>query len=261
MDLGLNGKRALVLGASRGLGQAIARGLAREGASVIAAARDEAGIAAWGSAEAPEVAARVKAAPLDLSQRASVDALADKMLAEGGVDVLVNNTGGPPPGGALDTTIDQWTAQFQTMAAHIFHLTGRLLPPMMERGWGRIITVASSGVEQPIPNLALSNGIRMAILGWSKTLASEVAAKGITVNLVLPGRIKTARLDQLDQANADKQGKSREEIAKSMVGLIPAARYGTPEEFANAAVFLASEQACYITGVKLRVDGGMVRGV
>jgi 3-oxoacyl-[acyl-carrier protein] reductase len=261
MDFGLSGKRALVLGASRGLGQAIARGLAREGATVLAAARDEEGIKAWAAQEAADVASRVHAVKLDLSDRASVDALADKVLADKGVDVLVNNTGGPPPGGALDVNIDHWTQQFQTMAAHIFHLTGRLLPPMMERGWGRIITVASSGIEQPIPNLALSNGIRMAILGWSKTLASEVAGKGVTVNMVLPGRIQTARLEQLDQANADKQGKTREEIAKYMVGLIPAARYGTPEEFANAAVFLASQQASYITGVKLRVDGGMVRGV
>ncbi len=261
MDLGLTGKRALVLGASRGLGQAIARGLAREGSSVIAAARDEAGIAAWAAAEAPDVAARIQAAGLDLSQRASVDALADKVLADQGVDILVNNSGGPPPGTALETGIDLWTKQFETMAAHIFHLTGRLLPPMTSRGWGRIITVASSGIEQPIPNLALSNGIRMAVLGWSKTLASEIAGSGITVNIVMPGRIQTARLEQLDQANADKQGKSREEIARAMVGMIPAGRYGRPEEFAAATVFLASEQASYITGVKLRVDGGMVRSV
>ncbi len=261
MDLGLAGKRALVLGASRGLGQAVARCLAREGASVIAAARDTAGIQAWAAAEAPDVAGRVQAAALDLSQRASVDALADMVLADQGVDILVNNSGGPPPGTALETGIDLWTAQFQTMAAHLFHLTGRLLPPMTARGWGRIITVASTGIEQPIPNLALSNGVRMAILGWSKTLASENAGKGVTVNIVMPGRISTARLDQLDEANAKKQGKTREEIAKYMMGLIPAGRYGDPEEFANAVVFLASEKAAYITGVKLRVDGGMVRGI
>ena len=261
MDLELTGKRALVLGASRGLGQAVARGLAREGASVISAARDEAAIAAWAGAEAPEVAVRIHPATLDLAQRASVDALADKLLADQGVDILVNNSGGPPPGTALETGIDLWTRQFETMAAHIFHLTGRLLPPMVARGWGRIITVASSGIEQPIPNLALSNGIRMAILGWSKTLAAEVAPSGITVNMVLPGRIKTTRLDQLDQANADRQGKTREEIAQASLAAIPAGRYGTPEEFANAIVFLASRQASYITGVKLRVDGGMVRGV
>lgn len=261
MDLGLAGKRALVLGASRGLGQAVARGLAREGAIVIAAARDEAAIAAWAGAEAPDVAARIQPATLDLAQRASVDALADRVLAEQGVDILVNNSGGPPPGQVLEIGIDQWTSQFQTMAGHIFHLTGRLLPSMVARGWGRIITVASTGIEQPIPNLALSNGIRMAILGWAKTLAAEVAASGVTVNLVMPGRIQTARLDQLDQANADRQGKTREEISRHMVGLIPAGRYGRPEEFANAVVFLASEQASYITGVKLRVDGGYVRSV
>jgi len=132
---------------------------------------------------------------------------------------------------------------------------------MTARGWGRIITIASSGIEQPIPNLALSNGIRMAILGWSKTLAAEIAPKGVTVNIVMPGRIQTARLGQLDKANAEKQGKTVEEIARMMMGQIPAGRYGDPEEFANAVVFLASQQASYITGVKLRVDGGMVRGV
>lgn len=251
MDLGLSGKRALVMGGSRGLGAAIARTLAREGASVIAAARTAPGDGAQG----------VSFMPLDLADRKSVDALADRLLAEGGVDVLVNNGGGPPPGTALEATAEQWTEQFQKMAAHLFHLTGRLVPPMAERGWGRIITIASSGVEQPIPNLALSNGIRSAVVGWSKTLSVELAPRGITVNMVLPGRIHTTRVDELDQATAQRQGKTVEEVADAARGTIPIGRYGAPEEFADVVAFLASERASYVTGIKIRVDGGMVRTV
>jgi len=261
MDLGLASKRALVLGASRGLGAAVARNLAREGATVIAAARNQADTKTWIAQQAPEVAARLSAHPLDLSDRASVDTLAEAMLSQGGVDILVNNSGGPPPGAAAEIALDLWTKQFEAMAGHLFHLSGRLLPPMLARGWGRIITIASSGIEQPIPNLALSNGLRMAVLGWSKTLAAEVAAKGVTVNMVLPGRIHTDRVDQLDQAAAAKQGKSRDEITKASQATIPMARYGRPEEFADAVTFLASERASYITGTKLRVDGGMIRSI
>ncbi|MFN4276993.1 MAG: SDR family oxidoreductase [Ferrovibrio sp.] len=261
MDLGLDGKRALVLGASRGLGAACAKALAREGATVIAAARSIEDTKTWIAAEQAPVAARLTAEKLDLSDRMSVGALADRLLQDAGVDILVNNSGGPPPGAAAEIGLDMWQQQFAAMAGHVFHLTGRLLPAMLERGWGRIITITSSGIEQPIPNLALSNGLRMAVLGWSKTLAAEVAAKGVTVNLVLPGRIHTDRVDQLDGAAAAKQGMSREEIAKASQAAIPAGRYGRPEEFADAVAFIASTRASYITGIKLRVDGGMIRSV
>lgn len=260
MELGLHGKRTLVLGASRGLGAACAAALAREGATVIAAARSVDDTKAWIAREQADVAARLSAAKLDLAERASVDALADQLLPQG-VDILVNNSGGPPPGAAAEIPLELWQQQFYAMAGHIFHLTGRLLPPMLERGWGRIITIASSGVEQPIPNLALSNGLRMAVLGWSKTLAAEVAKKGVTVNLVLPGRIHTDRVDQLDAAAAAKQGKTREEIAKASQATIPMARYGRPEELADVVAFLASTRASYITGSKIRVDGGLIRSL
>lgn len=261
MDLGIANRRALVLGASRGLGAASARALLAEGATVIAAARTESRIREW-IAELPEdQRKRARAMPLDLPDRASVDRLADAVLAEGGVDILVNNSGGPPPGTARDATLEQWTAQFAMMAGHLFHLTQRLLPAMEERGWGRIITIGSSGIEQPIPNLGLSNGIRAAILGWSKTLSAEVAGKGITVNMVLPGRIQTERIGELDNANAKKLGKSVEDISASAKAAIPVGRYGRPEEFADAVAFLASERAAYITGTKIRVDGGQTRSV
>lgn len=258
MDMGLAGKKALVLGASRGLGMAIAQGLAREGATVIAAARDVAAIEAWrrdlpGASVDPEF--------LDLSDIATIDALAEKLLAAGGVDILINNSGGPPPGAAATAGRDAWNEHFQSMASNLFHLTARLLPPMQQRGWGRIISIASSGVEQPIPNLALSNGIRSAMVGWSKTLSTEVASTGVTVNVVMPGRIHTTRVDQLDAAAAERTKTPVEKVAAASAASIPAGRYGRPEEFADVVVFLASERASYVTGSRIRVDGGSIRSL
>jgi 3-oxoacyl-[acyl-carrier protein] reductase len=194
--------------------------------------------------------------PLDMGQRAAVATLASTL---GPVDILVNNGGGPPTGGAAAHTPDVWLAQFEAMAAHLFLLTQLLLPGMQARGWGRVITIASSGVVQPIPNLALSNGIRAAVAGWSKSLATEMAPLGITVNMVLPGRIHTDRVDQIDALAASKQGRSVEDIARASMATIPAGRYGRAEELADAVAFLASERASYITGGALRVDGGMIR--
>ena len=260
MDLGLNGKKALVLGASRGLGGAIAAGLGREGVTVYAAARSTGAVEAWAAA-LPAGSGAVIPVALDLTDIASIDALADRLLAEGGVDILVNNTGGPPPAAALDAKRADWLTQFEAMAANVFHLTGRLLPAMRDRKWGRVLTIASSGVEQPIPRLALSNGIRSALVGWSKTLAAEVAADGITVNVLLPGRIHTQRVDELDAGAASRAGKSQAEVAAESAASIPAGRYGRPEEFADVAVFLASERASYVTGSKIRIDGGAIRGI
>ncbi len=182
-------------------------------------------------------------------------------MADGGVDILVNNTGGPPPATATQTTREQWVTNFSTMAANVIHLTTRLVPAMREKGWGRIITVTSSGIEQPILNLALSNGIRSALLGWSKSLSLEVAADGVTANIIMPGRVQTDRITELDDAAAKRLGVTREEAAAKSAATIPAGRYGTPEEFAAMAVFLASEKASYVTGSKIRIDGGLVSGV
>ncbi|KPP86509.1 MAG: 3-oxoacyl-[acyl-carrier protein] reductase [Rhodobacteraceae bacterium HLUCCO07] len=256
MDLELTGKRALVLGASRGLGMAIASSLAAEGATVFAAARNRDKIEGWAAGMD-----HVHPVECDLSQIAQVDALADSLLADGGVDIIVNNGGGPPPGTAQAAERAQWLTHFEAMAANIFHLNTRLLPAMKERGWGRIISITSSGVEQPIPNLALSNGIRSAVVGWSKTLANEVAGDGITVNVVMPGRIHTQRVDELDAAAAKRTDSDVADVAARSRATIPASRYGKPEEFADVVSFLASARASYVTGSRIRIDGGAIRGI
>lgn len=251
MDLGIAGRKAVVLGASRGLGGAIATALAAEGARVLAVSRSGSG---------PEHDAIAHRA-VDLGDSAAVDALAAELKSTGDIDILVNNTGGPAPGPARGRSSSEWTDGFAAMARTFFALTDAVLEGMIARGWGRIITVGSSGVVQPIPNLAMSNTVRGAIAGWSKTLADEVAPHGVTVNMILPGRIDTDRVRQLDGAAATRSGKSVEETAEATRLTIPVRRYGRPEEFGAAAAFLAGEQAGYITGSMLRVDGGLIRGL
>ncbi|MCH2164531.1 MAG: SDR family oxidoreductase [Marinovum sp.] len=256
MDLRIKGKRALVLGASSGLGMAIARSLAAEGVVVFAAARSHEKINAW--ADGIE---NVHAVQLDLGDISQVDAVVDMLLKNGGVDIIVNNGGGPPPGTAQTADRAAWITHFEAMAANLFHLNKQLLPEMKARGWGRIISITSSGVEQPIPNLALSNGIRSAVVGWSKTLANEVAADGITVNVVMPGRVHTNRVDELDAAAAKRTNSSVEEVAIKSRATIPTGRYGKPEEFADVVTFLASGRASYVTGSKIRIDGGSIKSI
>jgi len=262
MDLGLTGKKALVLASSKGLGLGIATRLCEEGADVLLCGRgeDRLRVAARElTAQGPGTADYVVA---DLADPSSAAALHETATARlGTVDVLVNNTGGPPPGGVEAQSLDVWSAQFQAMVLRVIDITGRCLPGMRERGWGRVLTVASSGVIQPIPNLALSNALRSALVGWSKSLSSEVARDGITVNILAPGRIHTERTDELDQAAAKRTGKTVEEVMAAAQATIPAGRYGRVDEFASVAAFLVSEPASYVTGGIIRCDGGLIRSV
>jgi 3-oxoacyl-[acyl-carrier protein] reductase len=260
MDLGLKGKRALVLSSSKGLGRGCAEALAREGADVFMTARSADKLEAAAAAINGAGAGRAHTMVADLTTDAA--AIVEKaMAALGGIDILVANTGGPPARTAVDVKPEDWTPMFEAMVMPVFRIAGLVLPGMRERGFGRIVTIASSGVLQPIPNLAMSNTLRSALVGWSKTLSNEVAGDGVTVNMVLPGRIQTDRLGELDRANADRQGKPVEDIAKAAISQIPAGRYGRVEEFADMVCFLASERASYVTGSLIRVDGGAVMGV
>jgi 3-oxoacyl-[acyl-carrier protein] reductase len=260
MDLGLAGKRALVLSSSRGLGRACAEALAAEGTDVVMTARSRDQLDAVAAAINERSGGRAHAVAGDLGRdlqeihQAAVGRL-------GGIDILVANTGGPPAGTALAVKPEQWAPQFDAIVMPVVAMTGLVLPGMRERGFGRILTIASTSVQQPLPNLVLSNALRSSIVGWAKTLSAEVAKDGITVNLVLPGRIQTDRTGQLDAANAKAQGKSVEQITEAMLASIPAGRYGRVEEFADVVCFLASERASYVTGSMIRVDGGAVRHV
>lgn len=253
MKLGLEGKRAVVLGASKGLGAAIATVLADEDATVIGAARNTEAIEALGK--------NIQARHLDLSDPASVQTFIEGLLADGGADILINNSGGPAPGEAATLPASDYANAFNSMVTPLIAITQALLPGMRSRKWGRIITLTSSGVEAPIPRLAISNALRQSLVGWSKTLASEVAADNVTANVIIQGRIHTTRVDELDAAAAKRLGKSIDEVRTQSLAQIPAGRYGRPEELADTVAFLASERASYITGSLIRVDGGMLKSI
>ncbi len=260
MDLGLKGKRALVMGASRGIGRGIARILAAEGCDLVLAARNVGRLDSDAAALKAANGVAVEARRLDLGDPESVAAMAE-VLAAVGVDVLITNGGGPPPTGALGVASEQWRRYFESMVVGIIALTDAAVPPMRRRKWGRVLTIASSGVVQPIPTLGMSNTLRSSLVGFSKTLAGEVAGDGITANVILPGRIDTERVDELDTRAAQSRGVDIDEVRRQAAASIPAGRYGTVEEFASTAVFLVSEPAGYVTGHVMRVDGGMIRSI
>jgi 3-oxoacyl-[acyl-carrier protein] reductase len=261
MELGLRGKRALVMGASKGLGRGIAEALAADGAALAISGRDAERLKPVCEALTGLGATAAHAFSADVAKGEDMDALADGAIkALGGVDILVLNHGGPPAGSAADLTEEALETWFRRIVLSPIRLANRLLPGMRERKHGRIIAVGSSGMVQPLANLALSNVLRANIVGWAKTLADEVGPDGVTVNIVAPGAIRTDRTLELAGAAASKAGKTPEQIIEEREKGIPIRRYGTPEEFGRAAAFLASDGGSYITGSILRVDGGVVRG-
>jgi 3-oxoacyl-[acyl-carrier protein] reductase len=257
VDLGLTGRVAVVCASTGGLGEAIARALAAEGASVVVSGRR--------GDRAKEIAAELPSAvgvEVDLTSPSGPDELVTAARdAFGEIDVLVLNGPGPKPGPAAEVDDAGLDSAVTTLLRPQLRLLGLTLPGMRARGWGRVLAVGSSGVASPLPNLALSNLGRSALAGYLKTLAAEVAADGVTVNLLLPGRIATERVAFLDESAAKKAGISLDEAVARSRATIPAGRYGDPAEFGAAAAFLCGAPASYVTGTALRVDGGLVRSL
>lgn len=254
MDLALTGRRALVCGASAGIGRAAAVELAGLGARVVALARRAERLEAL-LAELPGDGHQALVA--DLDDRAGLEATVERLLAEGGpVHVLVNNTAGPKAGPLLDASPDEFLQGFQRHVLAAQLLVQRLVPGMRQDGYGRIVNVVSTSVRIPIPNLGVSNTIRGAMASWAKTMAGELAPMGITVNNVLPGFTDTERLEALMQGAAARTGQEAAAVAEAWRVSVPMGRFGRPEELGAVIAFLASPAAAYVTGESLRVDGG-----
>ena len=261
MDLMLGDKVALVCGASQGLGLAIARALAAEGAAVALLARNADKLEAE-VATIRQNGGRAMAVPADLGEWAGVAGALEAVRREfGDPDILVNNSGPPPPVEVTEVDPELWRAQFESMVLTLMRLTEAVLPAMRRRGFGRILTVASTSIVEPIPTLAISNALRAGLALWMKTLAGHVAGDGVTVNLVLPGRFATARLESMNKMAAEAQGLSVEEVAQRATAAIPARRFGRPNEFADMTAFLASPLAAYVNGTAIRIDGGNTRSL
>ncbi|PAE17002.1 3-oxoacyl-ACP reductase [Virgibacillus sp. 7505] len=263
MDLGLKGKTALVVAASKGLGKATALRLAKEGASVHIVSRNEQALKQTRDEITKESGSDLVAYSVcDITDAQDIiRAVEAAKLHTGSVDILVNNAGGPPAGKLMDFADEDWQQAFELNLLSFVRFIRAAAPIMKENGGGHILNIASSSIKQSIDNLLLSNTFRAGIVGLAKSLSQELAPDNILINTLGPGKIHTDRVDQLDQKTADQLGKSLEDVQQQSQATIPMGRYGTPEEFANMAVFLCSSANSYITGQAFVVDGGMVKSI
>lgn len=262
MDLGLKGRVAIVAAASKGLGRAVAEELAREGAHVAICARTASALAETAAQIQKTTGREVFHQALDVTDSAAVAAFVAAVQARyGRIDICVTNSGGPPSKSFRDTQPAEWRAAVDQLLMSTIFFARETLPRMQKNKWGRLITITSSAVKQPVDGLLLSNSVRAAVTGLARTLANEYAADGITVNNVCPGYTRTARLDGLASTISARTGVKPEEVFASWEREIPAGRLGTPQEFAAVVAFLASERASYVTGTSIAVDGGLVRSL
>ena len=262
MDLGLKDRVALVAAASKGIGFAVARELAREGARLFLCSRDEKRAVEAAQKIQNETGATVAGIGADVTDDQAMERFVSfGRERTGRIDILVTNAGGPPAGTFDQTDLALFRRAFELNALSAIRLAKLVLPGMQQQKWGRIINITSVSAKQPIDGLILSNTVRAGLTGWAKTVATEVAADGVTVNNVAPGYTLTERQEELAQARSQALGKSKEEIIASWATQGPMRRIGRPEEIAAAIAFLASERASYITGVTLQVDGGWVRSL
>jgi 3-oxoacyl-[acyl-carrier protein] reductase len=262
VDLGLEGRPALVAAASRGLGKASAMALASEGAPVAICARDRGALEAARDEIAEATGATVVAIPADVSAEGEARRFVrEGAEALGGCQILVANAGGPPTGSFDELDDEQFRAATDLLLFSTLGMAREALPRMREAGFGRLVVIASLAVKQPVPKLILSNSVRAAVIGWARTLADEVARDGITVNAVLPGRVLTDRVRSLMEEDAAAAGRSLEEQQQVAADAIPAGRLGDPREVGDLVTFLCSERAAYLTGCSIQVDGGAYRGL
>jgi 3-oxoacyl-[acyl-carrier protein] reductase len=252
----------MVAGASRGLGFAVARALAKEGVHVSISSRDADAIAAAGARIEQETGGEVLAMPVDVRSAEAIERWFNTTVERfDGIDLLYPNSGGPPPGPALKFDDAAWQNAFELLLLSAIRMIRLAVPSMVSRGGGAIVLPTSSAVKEPIANLSLSTVVRSSVAALSKTLALELAPQNIRVNQLIPGRIHTDRVEEIDIENSKRAGISQEDQRKRVWATIPMGRYGDPESFAAAAVFLFSDAASYITGASLQVDGGLIRGI
>ncbi len=262
MDLGLKDRVAIVAASSQGLGKAVAQGLAREGAKLAICARTESTLRQTAEQIRKETGVEVLARTVDVTAYEQVRRFVGETNDRfGRVDICVTNAGGPPAKPFSDTTVEDWQAGVNLNLMSTLYFMREVLPLMQKRKWGRVITITSASVKQPIDNLVLSNSVRSAVTGLMKSLSNEYGRDNILINNVCPGYTLTSRLDQLSGRLAKAEGVDPKQIQQRWASQVPLGRIGQPEEFANMVVFLASERASYITGVSVAIDGGHVKGI